>query len=68
MTYKLRRTSDSNFDLENDSGTVIASFTPPVTTPDDIIDAILEDMGLGEPQKQVFRVLFKRDWELVDDR
>jgi len=68
MTYTLRRTADDNYDLEREDGTVVTSLSPPVTTPDDIVDAILDDMGIVAPQKEAFKLLFKQDWEIIDGR
>lgn len=66
MTYKVRVKADG-WDLEDGQGNVISADNPlPVTAPDDIVGLILDDVGVGEPQKQAFRVLLTRDWEVVD--
>lgn len=64
MTYQIREGADAD-ELVNESGDVIATINHPVTVPDDIIDAILDDMGVGSPQKAAFKVLFTGDWEYV---
>ena len=67
MTYTVR-IKDETWSLENDDGKTILSDEPlPAKTPDDIMDAILDDMGVGEPQKEAFKVLFKQDWEVIND-
>jgi len=68
MTYTLARISDDRYELRNKAGDVVDTFSPPVTVPDDIIDAILDDMGVGKPQREAFKVLFTRDWEVTDER
>lgn len=68
MTYVLARITDTEYELRNDAGNVIKTFSPPVTTPNDIIDPILDDMGIGKPQAEAFKVLFTGDWETVDER
>lgn len=68
MTYTVARTTDTEYELRNDAGTVITTFSSPITLPHDIIDAILDDMGVGAPQREAFKVLFTGDWETVDER
>lgn len=69
MTYEIRINEDGTWDLLTDSGTVISEGNSlPMQTPDDIIDAILDDMGVGDPQKRAFKVLFKQDWDITDQR
>lgn len=65
MTYIIKR-DETEWWIEDADGAKIGSNQPlPVKTPDDIIDILLEDMGVGKPQKEAFRTLFLRDWEIV---
>jgi len=52
MTYTLARTTDTEYELRDDAGNVIATFSPPVKVPDDIIDAIL-DNEIKEAEREV---------------
>ena len=65
MTYQIVKGDDEST-VENADGEEIATLDHPITAPDDIIDAILDDMGVGEPQKEAFSVLLKKDWEIID--
>ncbi len=44
--YKLVRTSETNFDLKDPDGNTVTSLSPPVRTPDDLMDPILDDLGV----------------------
>jgi len=65
MSYKIVK-GETQDTLVNADGGEIATLNHPVTVPDDIIDAILEDTGVGNPQIEALSVLFKRDWEIVE--
>jgi len=67
MTYKIIEHSDE-WELKNGDGESIATGDYPLRTPDDIIEAILDDMGVGKPQRQAFGVLFRRDWEFINEQ
>ena len=66
MTYKIIPNGENSI-IEDPDGIEIATVEHPFTTPEDIIDAILDDMGVGKPQKEAFKVLFTRDWEVIED-
>ena len=65
MTYKIHEKTEG-WELKDADGNIIASGQYPLTTPDDIIDAILDDMGVENPQRESFAVLFKRDWQFAN--
>jgi len=67
MTYEIHE-QDGYSELRNPEGDVIAELDHPLTVPDDIVDIILDDMGIGQPQREAFRVLFTRDWAFVDQQ
>lgn len=67
MTYTIVKKSDG-WRIETEDGDIIGSGTAPYTLPDDAIDAILDDMGIGAPQADAFKVLFKQDWVYIDER
>lgn len=48
MSYRLVRTSQQNYDLQDPDGNVIASYSPPVETPGDVLPAILDDLGVND--------------------
>ena len=66
MTYKILK-KDGYSELLNGDGEKIAELDHPFKTPDDIIKIILEDMGVGKPQKEAFEIIFTRDWDFVED-
>jgi len=68
MTYTLEvDRKNGSATLKDGSGNVIDdTLSLPVSTPGDIIDVILDDIGVGKPQKEAFRTLFKKDWEVVE--
>lgn len=68
MTYEIEldRENDKAV-LKNSSGEIVnENLELPLQTPEDIIDFILEDMGVGTPQKKAFKVLFTKDWEISE--
>lgn len=66
MTYEIHDNGTVS-ELKNADGETIAELKHPISVPDDIINAILEDMGVGNPQQKALKVLFTQDWEYVDD-
>jgi len=79
MTYTLARTSDTEYELRDDAGNVITTLSPPVTVPNDIIDAIINEEIPGASEspdqpatkgavKSALKVLISRDWEVIDER
>ena len=66
MTYEIIRSGDV-WELHNTDGEIVATMHPPVKTPDDIIDVILDDVGVGSPQREALSTILKQDWEFVDD-
>jgi translation initiation factor 2B subunit (eIF-2B alpha/beta/delta family) len=67
MTYKIRHNDDETWDLLDESGNVVSEANPsPCETPDDVIDAILTDLGVTEPYLSVFQTILTRDWGRVE--
>ncbi|ELZ67047.1 hypothetical protein C457_13459 [Haloferax prahovense DSM 18310] len=67
--YKLKRTTATNYDLENPSGTVIASSSGPVSTGDEwLLDAILDDVGVTNSQIRAAIKGLVGSVEMVDAR
>ena len=66
MTYQIKKHDDA-WELRDSDGNTVTTGEYPLTTPDDIIDAILDDMRVGNPQQEAFAVLFNRDWEFDDE-
>lgn len=62
MTYQIEQ-SDGRWTLKDEQGNVITEGDLPLRTPEDVIEAILDDMGVGKPQKAALKVLFTQDWE-----
>jgi hypothetical protein len=65
MTYKIHHNDDGSIDIKNENGEVIGYAQPPFREPDDIVEAILDDTGVGNPQREAFIALFTKDWEHV---
>jgi len=67
MTYQIRHNDDGTWDLLDESGNVVSEANPgPCETPDDVIEAILTDLGVTEPFLSAFRTILARDWERVE--
>ena len=65
MTYQLHKNGDETV-LVNPNGDEVRTIQHPLDVPGDIIEAILDDMGVGNPQKEALKVLLERDWEVVE--
>ena len=58
MAFKIVKSEDGDR-LQDSSGDVIYEWESGFTWPDeDAIDAIIDDAGIGEPQKSVLKTLF----------
>lgn len=67
MTYQIRHNDDDTWDLIDENGNVVSEGNQnPCETPHDVIDAILDDLGVGEPQKTAFKTIMTRDWERME--
>jgi hypothetical protein len=67
MTYQIRHNDDGTWDLLDEEGVVVSEGNDsPCRTPDDVIDAILLDLGISEPYLSAFRTILTRDWERVE--
>lgn len=67
MKYEIKVDKEKDsYQIINESGSVIKTGDTPINHPDDIIDAILDDMGVGDPKKKAFKTLFKKDWEVTE--
>jgi hypothetical protein len=67
MTYQIVHHDDGTWDLLDEEGSVVSEGNPsPCQTPDDVIDAILADLGVTEPYLSVFRTILTRDWERAE--
>jgi hypothetical protein len=67
MSYRIVDNGDGTWSLEDESGTVISADNPqPCTTPDDVIEAILVDLGVTEPFLSAIQTALVRDWERIE--
>jgi hypothetical protein len=61
------RRDDGTAVLKDSEGNIIDdTLHLPLKTPDDVLDAVLDDIGVVEPVKTAFKTLLNEDWEIVE--
>lgn len=67
--YELHRLSDQDYELRDPSGKVLATYTAPVTVPNDVLDAILDDLGIANSSiRSAIKIVATGSIETIDDR
>jgi hypothetical protein len=67
--YKLVRTSQNNLDLQDPDGNVIKSYSPPVRTPDELLPAIFDDLGINDTSvRSAIKIATTGKIDIIDNR
>lgn len=63
MTYILDE-RENDVTVKNGNGKVIDTISKPYTLPNDIIDAVVDDIGGNPEMKEAIKVIAKKDWNI----
>ncbi|AFH22066.1 hypothetical protein OSG_eHP15_00180 [environmental Halophage eHP-15] len=64
MTYKIVKTDDGH-ELRDGNNNVLNTYSGRIDLPDDVVDDILDDIGVSGSEREAIKVLTTQDWQYI---